>query len=174
VVQNHDVLHFAYFSCKSMEKGSRRADSNRLYLLRLRVIGRAMQGFAQDCQYRSSKWLSQPRVAACWSVLRSRWRQSGVKRCQEFVRWRSHVFLRSLLVPTILSKRGIPPFDRFKLLFGQPFAYFGFEAEATKRYASFTMCSSHRVSESRKCSSSRFSITIWGSANSLLFTVHGV
>jgi hypothetical protein len=49
--------------------------------------------------------------------------------CQAFERWLSHVFLRSLLVPVTLSKRGIPPFDRFKLLFGQPFAYFGFEVE---------------------------------------------
>ena|SRR5215211_8622009 len=55
--------------------------------------------------------------------------QSGVKRCQEFGRWRSHVFLRSLLVPATLSKRGIPPLDRFELLFVQPFAYVGFETE---------------------------------------------
>jgi hypothetical protein len=49
--------------------------------------------------------------------------------CQEFRRWRSHVFLRSFLVPATLSKRGILPFVRFKLLFCQPFACFGFEAE---------------------------------------------
>ena len=52
--------------------------------------------------------------------------------CQEFGRWRSHVFLRSLLVPATLSKCGIPPFDRFKLLFGQDFAYFSFEAEGSE------------------------------------------
>jgi integrase len=46
--------------------------------------------------------------------------------------WRSHVFLRSLLVPATLSKRSIPPFDRFELLFGQPFTYVGFEAEGGK------------------------------------------
>jgi hypothetical protein len=76
--------------------------------------------------------------------------------------------------PAILSKRGIPPFDRFKLLFGQPFAYFGFEVESGEEVRKLTMCSSHGVSKRRMCSSFPFSITIWGSGNSLLFTVDGV
>jgi hypothetical protein len=34
--------------------------------------------------------------------------------------------------PATLSKRTIPPCDRFELLLGQPFAYVGFEAEGGK------------------------------------------
>jgi len=45
--------------------------------------------------------------------------------------------------------------------------------KAAKRYASITMCSSSEASESRMISYSRFSITIWGSANSLLIPLHG-
>src|SRR5829696_8345521 len=59
---------------------SRRADSNRLPLLQLRVIGQALQGFAQECKSRISKPLSFPWFALCCTVLRSRWYQSGVKR----------------------------------------------------------------------------------------------
>ena len=40
--------------------------------------------------------------------------------------------MRPLLVPATLSKRTIPPYDRFELLLGQPFAYVGFEAEGGK------------------------------------------
>ena len=96
------------------------------------MITQALQGCAGDCKCRIFRGVSFLRLAPCCTALRSRWCQSGVKRCQEFGRWRSHVSLRSLLVPATLSKRGIPPFDRFKLLFGQPFAYFGFEAEGGK------------------------------------------
>jgi hypothetical protein len=101
-------------------------------LISLRVIKRVLQGFAQGCRSRISKPVSFLCDATCCTVLRSQWCQSDVKRCQEFGRWRSHVFLRSLLVPATLSKRSIPPFDRFEPLFGQPFAYVGFEAEGGK------------------------------------------
>jgi hypothetical protein len=100
---------------------TRRADSNRLPLLHLRVLNHVLQGLANSLYLEGFPFSAFPRVAP-YCV------PGGVKRCQEFGRWRSHVFLRSLLVPATLNKRGIPPFDRFKLLFGQPFAYFGFEA----------------------------------------------
>jgi hypothetical protein len=64
-------------SAKSIE--SRRADSNRLPLLQLRVIGQALQGYARDCKLRISKRLSLLRFARCCTVLRSRWYQSGIR-----------------------------------------------------------------------------------------------
>jgi hypothetical protein len=59
---------------------SRRADSNRLPLLQLRVIIQALQGFAGACKCPISKRFSLLRFATCCTVLRSRWCQSGVKR----------------------------------------------------------------------------------------------
>ena len=44
----------------------------------LRVITQALQGFAQECKSRISRRLSLLRVAACCTVLRSRWYQSGI------------------------------------------------------------------------------------------------
>src|SRR5215208_6820051 len=58
---------------------SRQADSNRLPLLQLRVIGQALQKLARTCKYRISTRLSLLRVAACCTVLRSRWYQSGIR-----------------------------------------------------------------------------------------------
>src|SRR5215217_5917585 len=58
---------------------SRRADSNRLPLLQLRVIGQALQGFAEACKCRISRRLSLLRFAACCTVLRSRWYQIGIR-----------------------------------------------------------------------------------------------
>ena len=60
-------------------KESRRADSNRLSLLQLRVIGQALQGFARGCKSPISKRLSSLRVAECCTVLRSRWYQIGIR-----------------------------------------------------------------------------------------------
>jgi hypothetical protein len=62
------------------KKESRRADSNRLPLLQLRVIGHVLQGFAEACKSRINKRLSLLRVALCCTVLRSRWYQSGINR----------------------------------------------------------------------------------------------
>ena len=121
-------LRFGVFPANLYKLGEPTSGLESLYGS-LRVIIHVLQGFAQGCESPIFKGFSFLRLAPCCTALRSRWCQSGVKRCQEFGRWRSHVFLRSLLVPATLSKRGIPPFDRFKLLFGQPFAYFGFEAE---------------------------------------------
>ena len=58
---------------------SRRADSNRLPLLQLRVITQALQGCAEGCRSRVSKRLSLHWVAACCTVLRSRWYQIGIR-----------------------------------------------------------------------------------------------
>ncbi len=57
---------------------SRRADSNRLPLLQLRVIIQALQGFAQACKSRISRQFSFLRFALRCTVLRSRWYQSGI------------------------------------------------------------------------------------------------
>jgi hypothetical protein len=51
---------------------SRRADSNRLPLLQLRVITHLLQGFAQGCRYRISKPVTFLCLAQCCTVWRSR------------------------------------------------------------------------------------------------------
>jgi hypothetical protein len=71
----------------------------------LRVIIQVLQGFARACKSRISRPVSLLRLAACCTVLRPRWCQSGVKRCQEFGRLRSRVSLRVSLIPATLSKR---------------------------------------------------------------------
>jgi hypothetical protein len=45
----------------------------------LRVIGQALQGFAEGCRCHIFRRLSLLWVAACCTVLRSRWCQSGVR-----------------------------------------------------------------------------------------------
>src|SRR5829696_3576077 len=52
---------------------SRRADSNRLPLLQLRVIIHVLQGFARSCKTRISKPYSFLWFAQCCTVLRSQW-----------------------------------------------------------------------------------------------------
>src|SRR5215210_6151996 len=47
-------------------------------LISLRVIYLALQGFAEACKCRIYKPLSFLRIAACCTVLRSRWYQSGI------------------------------------------------------------------------------------------------
>jgi hypothetical protein len=63
------------FTCKLALFESRRADSNRLPLLQLRVIGHVLQVCAGDCKCRISTRLSLLRFAPCCTVLRSRWYQ---------------------------------------------------------------------------------------------------
>jgi hypothetical protein len=46
----------------------------------LRVISQVLQGIAEGCKTRISRRLSLLRFAACCTVLRSRWYQSGVNR----------------------------------------------------------------------------------------------
>src|SRR5215204_5536551 len=57
----------------------RRTDSNRLPLLQLRVITQALQGCAGDCKCRILGGVSFPCLAACCTVLRCRWYQSGIR-----------------------------------------------------------------------------------------------
>ena len=57
---------------------SRRADSNRLPLLQLRVITQALQGCAGGCKCRIFRGVSFPCLAECCTVLRCRWYQSGI------------------------------------------------------------------------------------------------
>jgi hypothetical protein len=51
----------------------------------LGVISQALQGFARACKTRISKPVSFLSLAACCTVLRSRWCQSGVNRCHKLV-----------------------------------------------------------------------------------------
>jgi hypothetical protein len=60
------------------QKESRRADLRTADLLQLRVIGQALQGCAEDCKCRIFRGVSFPCLAACCTVLRSRWYQSGI------------------------------------------------------------------------------------------------
>src|SRR5215210_7252221 len=64
------ALRFAGFVGK---KESRRADSNRLPLLQLRVISQPLQGLAGDCKCRIDKPVSLLWLATRCTVLRSRW-----------------------------------------------------------------------------------------------------
>src|SRR5215218_8087429 len=57
---------------------SRRADSNRLPLLQLRVITQALQGVARACKSRLIKPISFLWFAQCCTVLRSRGYQSRI------------------------------------------------------------------------------------------------
>jgi hypothetical protein len=77
MVQNHDVLHFAYFSCKSAEKGEPTSGLEPL-TCSLRMISHALQGSARDCKSRISKGFFLLCFAACCPILRSRWYQSGI------------------------------------------------------------------------------------------------
>ena len=52
----------------------------RLPLLQLRVMNRTLLGFARACKSSISKRVSFLQFAACCTVLRSRWCQSGVNR----------------------------------------------------------------------------------------------
>jgi hypothetical protein len=59
---------------------SRRADSNRLPLLQLRVIIQALQAVAGTCKTRISRRVSFLQLALGCTVLRSQCCQSGVRR----------------------------------------------------------------------------------------------
>src|SRR5215204_111497 len=56
-------------------------------LVSLRVITQALQGCAGDCRCRISRGVSFPCLAACCTVLRSRWYQNGI-RSPEIARFR--------------------------------------------------------------------------------------
>jgi hypothetical protein len=65
-----------YWFCR--QKESQRADLRTADLLQLRVIIHALQGLARVCRSRISKPFSFLCLAACCTVLRSRWYQSGI------------------------------------------------------------------------------------------------
>jgi hypothetical protein len=49
-------------------------------LVSLRVIGQALQGYAGGCKCRIFRGVSFPCLAACCTILRSRWYQIGINR----------------------------------------------------------------------------------------------
>jgi hypothetical protein len=59
---------------KRADERTRTAD-----LISLRVIGQGLQGFAEACKSRIDEPISFLYLAACCTVLRSRWYQSGVR-----------------------------------------------------------------------------------------------
>ena len=68
------------FDYSPYQRGIKRADerTRTADLTSLRVISRALQGFAQGCKSRISKGVSLPCHAPCCTVMRSRWCQIGV------------------------------------------------------------------------------------------------
>src|SRR5829696_7237375 len=75
-VTSQGFLYILRFSCKSREKESQRAESNRLPLL----ITSDRSHVAEACKPRISRGFSLPCLAPCCPVLRSRWYQSGIRR----------------------------------------------------------------------------------------------
>jgi hypothetical protein len=75
---------YGIFGLSKPNRESRRADSNRLPLLLLRVMIHASQGFAQVCKYRILKpnWFLC--FAPCCTVLRSRWYQRSCISIQHY------------------------------------------------------------------------------------------
>jgi hypothetical protein len=53
-------------------------------LVSLRVIGQGLQRFAGGCKCRIFRGVSFPCLAACCTVLRSRWYQIGIKRSDSY------------------------------------------------------------------------------------------
>jgi hypothetical protein len=74
------LLSFREFGLSTLIGESRRADSNRLPLLQLRVITQGLQGLAQPCKTRISKPFALLCLAVGCTVLRSRWYQIGINR----------------------------------------------------------------------------------------------
>ena len=70
-------ITLAFAEGKRADERTRTAD-----LLQLRVIHQTLRGVAQGCKPRISKRFSLLRLAPCCTVLRSRWYQSGIKRCR--------------------------------------------------------------------------------------------
>src|SRR5215208_544609 len=65
----HSLYHLR-FTCKSALSESRRADSNRLPLLQLRVCGQWLPKIAQECKSRISKQFLVPSIAHYCRALR--------------------------------------------------------------------------------------------------------
>src|SRR5215211_3475794 len=88
--------HFEYlaylWTIKRADERTRTTD-----LTSLGVITQALQGCAEACKSRIFRRLPLLRVAACCTVLRSRWCQRGVKRPQ--CEHRSTFYFRILALP---------------------------------------------------------------------------
>src|SRR5215212_6583881 len=80
-------------------------------LISLRVIHQALQEGAQGCKSRIPKRLSLLRVAACCTVMRSRWCQSGVNRSPMVSRGTPLFMVFGLSTPIDESRRAgcVPP-----------------------------------------------------------------
>ena len=72
-------FYLLWFPCKSQQNREPTSGLEPLTLLQLRVIGHALQAFAEVCKSRISRRLSLLRVALCCTVLRSRWYQIGIR-----------------------------------------------------------------------------------------------
>src|SRR5215212_8314497 len=81
------------------------------YPCSLRVIGHVLQGCAGGCKSRIPRRLSVLRFAACCTVLRSRWYQSGIKSTQ--------ISRRSLYVKPVVIYM-LPTHRRTTLCIGLP------------------------------------------------------
>jgi hypothetical protein len=86
---------------------SRRADSNRLPPLQLRVITQALQGCAGSCKHRIFRGVSFLYLAQCCTVLRSRW-------YQEAGDYASPVSSRSM--PTVVTQGSTKPSSQTSIL----------------------------------------------------------
>jgi hypothetical protein len=75
-----DAVTVYRYSPANSDKGEEPTSGLEPLTCSLRVIGQALQGFAQECKSRISKRLSLLRVAECCTVLHSRWYQSGINR----------------------------------------------------------------------------------------------
>ena len=72
--------HFCLDVLVPVQRVQRADGRTRTLTCSLRVITQALQGVAQECKSRISKPFSILRVAACCTVLCSRWYQSGIRR----------------------------------------------------------------------------------------------
>jgi hypothetical protein len=72
----------------------------------LRVIGQALQGFARSCKCRLFRGVSFLRLAACCTVLRSRWYQSGIRASDSY-----RLTVGPMARPRDLRSHNPPTFD---------------------------------------------------------------
>src|SRR5215212_4384677 len=83
VSESPRIISGGYFYTEYLAYISRfwRADerTRTAYPCSLRVITQALQGVAEACKSRISRRFPLLRVAACCTVLRSRWYQSGIR-----------------------------------------------------------------------------------------------
>jgi hypothetical protein len=74
-----NIVDFSFL--RDLQENQRADERTRTaYPCSLRVVGQALQGFAEGCKHRISKRVSFLCLAPCCIVLRCRWYQSGIKR----------------------------------------------------------------------------------------------